>query len=292
MHEEMIQVRDGHCLHVKSFGSDSLPVIVFLHGFTGSAETWWPIIQSLKGRFKMVAVDLTGHGKSTKPTEPARYSMEEQTADLEMLFGKLGFNAFTLVGYSMGGRIALAYTLRYPERVTELILESASPGLRTEQERMERREADQKLSEKIMAEGILRFVNFWENIPLFKSQKRLSMEQRNSIRQERLAQEATGLANSLLGVGTGSQPSYWEELSTITMPVLLITGEIDMKFGNIAREMEKYLQMGDHQTVKGAGHAIHVEKPTLFATMVEKYINLIQQKSAPTQSDRMNAKEL
>lgn len=274
MHEEIIQVRDGHCLHVKSFGSGRLPVIVFLHGFTGSAETWQPIIQSLKGRFKMVAVDLTGHGKSTKPTEPARYSMEEQASDLEILFDKLGLNAFTLVGYSMGGRIALAYTLRYSERVTKLVLESASPGLRTEQERLERREADRKLSEKIMAEGVREFVSFWENIPLFDSQKRLSIEQRDSILQERLAQEATGLANSLLGVGTGSQPSYWGELSTITMPVLLITGEIDMKFGNIAREMEKYLQMGDHQIVKGAGHAIHVEKPTLFATMVEKYINV------------------
>ncbi len=271
MCEDIVQVR-GNRLNVRSFGCDSLPVIVFLHGFTGSVETWQPVFQYLQGRFKMIAVDLTGHGKSAVPIEPECYSMNEQIADLEELFDQLGLETFALVGYSMGGRIALAYTIRYPKRVKALILESASPGLKTELERAERRETDQKLAEKILTEGLLAFVNFWESIPLFDSQKKLSVERQKMIRQERLSQSETGLANSLLGIGTGSQPSYWNNLSSITLPVFLVTGEIDMKFVNIAREMEKYLPTVDHQTIKGAGHAIHVEKPTLFATMIEKYL--------------------
>ena len=134
MNEKLIHVR-GNKLHVKMNGDNSLPVIVFLHGFTGSTETWNEVSSLFDGKFKTVAIDLTGHGKSAVPENHERYSMEEQVEDLEALFDKLSLQSFTLVGYSMGGRIALAYTLKYPGRVTSLILESASPGLKTEKKR-------------------------------------------------------------------------------------------------------------------------------------------------------------
>jgi len=274
MNEKIIQVR-GQEIHVRTSGSDSLPVIVFLHGFTGSTATWLNVVEMLEGEYKTVAVDLTGHGKTTIPNEPNRYSMTEQIADLEALFEKLQLTSFTLVGYSMGGRIALAYTHRYPKRVTSLILESSSPGIKDESERLERQEADHKLSERIRREGIPLFVEFWGNIALFNSQKRLSAEVQSVVREERLSQNVTGLANSLIGIGTGTQPSYWDKLHTVNIPILLITGEIDTKFVNIAQEMMKYLPLAKHRTIKDAGHAIHVEKPTLFATMVKEHVTQV-----------------
>lgn len=262
----------GQKIHVKTQGSESLPTVVLLHGFTGTSSTWAEVSALLKGKLKVVAVDLTGHGKTTIPGDSSRYSMAEQIADLEVLFTEMNLAAFTLVGYSMGGRVALAYTNKYPERVTSLILESASPGLRTEQERIERKEADALLAKRIQNEGIPAFVEFWEKIPLFASQKKMSYAKQAGVRKERLGQNAAGLANSLLGIGTGSQPSYWDELHSIQVPVLLITGEIDRKFVFIAREMNEILPFANHMTIKDAGHAIHVEKPTLFATMVEEHI--------------------
>ena len=121
-------------------------------------------------------------------------------------------------------------------------------------------------------DGLPSFVDFWEQIPLFASQKLLSKEKQQAVREERLGQSEIGLSNSLLGIGTGSQPSYWDRLETIKRPVLLITGKIDTKFVFIAREMEKFLPFVRHQTIEGAGHAIHVEKPTSFATMIEEHI--------------------
>ncbi|MBO1914528.1 alpha/beta fold hydrolase, partial [Microvirga sp. 3-52] len=106
------------------------------------------------------------------------------------------------VGYSMGGRIALSYTINHPKRVASLILESSTPGLETERERIERMNKDKILAQKICSEGILSFVEFWEGIPLFDTQKKLSTEQQQKIRTERLSQNAVGLANSLLGIGT------------------------------------------------------------------------------------------
>ena len=72
-----------------------------------------------------------------------------------------------------------------------------------------------------------------------RSQKELSEEKADSCEEERLGQREIGLANSLRGIGTGSQNSYWEQLKAVNLPVLLITGELDTKFVNISREMEK-----------------------------------------------------
>lgn len=275
MIEKTIRVRNQH-INIQMSGQETLPVIVFLHGFTGSTATWHEVMAQLKGRFQLIAIDLTGHGKTSIPVEVSRYRMEEQLADLESVFTYLDLTDFTLVGYSMGGRVALAYTIEYPERVHSLILESASPGLKTAAERGTRKEADAKLAGRIETEGMEKFVDFWENIPLFESQKKLAWEQRQKVREERLRQNQVGLANSLKGIGTGSQPSYWDDLATINVPVLLLTGELDGKFVDISREMKEKMPNATHCTTKNVGHAIHVENPVLFATMVEEHLNTLQ----------------
>lgn len=271
MIEKKLPIRN-ESIYVQIIGESHLPTIVFLHGFTGTSATWSEVMAHLKGRFRLVAIDLTGHGKTSIPRDERRYTIDEQLKDLETIFQVLNLTDFTLVGYSMGGRIALAYTVNYPSRVKTLILESSSPGLKTQEERAIRKSADEKLARKIQTEGMQKFVDFWENIPLFDSQKRMTTEKQEMVREERLQQNEVGLANSLRGIGTGSQPSYWENLKGITIPVHLITGEIDQKFVDISQEMKAVLPNATAQTVKNVGHAIHVEKPVVFATMVVEHI--------------------
>lgn len=271
MNDLQIPIR-GLSIHVEMEGEPHLPAIVFLHGFTGTTATWKEVRDRFKGKYRTIAIDLTGHGKSEIPEKSDRYSMEEQIEDLEALFAQLKVDSFYLVGYSMGGRISLAYTIHYPKRVKALILESSSPGLSDARDRGARKEADRLLAQKIIAEGTTSFVDKWENIPLFESQKSLPTEKRKAIRQERLQQSEIGLANSLIGIGTGSQKSYWDALHSMLNPVLLITGELDAKFVAIAREMNGLSPTWRHAVVSGAGHAIHVEKPQLFATMIMEYL--------------------
>jgi len=272
MNDKTIHVR-GIELHVEINGEENLPAIVFLHGFTGSTASWREITKLLKGNYRTIAVDLTGHGKSTISEDIDRYSMDQQVEDLEALFTELSLDQFTLVGYSMGGRVALAYTAHQSRRVLSLILESSSPGLKTKVEREERQAADRRLAERILTDGLPAFIDFWGNIPLFASQKTLSEEKQLTVRNERLRQSEIGLANSLRGIGTGSQASYWESLGTVNLPVLLITGELDTKFVNISREMQRNFPNVRHETIEHAGHAIHVEKPATFATMIEEHIS-------------------
>ena len=263
---------NGTCYHVEMLNEDKQETIVFLHGFTGSTKTWQPVIEGW-GDVKIVLIDLIGHGETDCPESVEGYSMDRQLEDLEELFGQLELERLTLVGYSMGGRTALAYACSFPGRIKGLVLESASPGLRSEAERQERRTRDEGLAERIVAGGIENFVGRWENIPLFDSQKSLPEPVKRAVREERLLQNPIGLANSLKGMGTGAQDSYWERLKNLKMPVLLVTGQSDLKFEAIAKEMVDLMPDAIHKTIEG-GHAIHVEKPAEFATIVREYSSL------------------
>lgn len=257
---------NGVRYHIEVTGDEARPVLVLLHGFTGSTATWHPVFEYWQD-FRVVAIDLIGHGKTDSPKDAKRYAMERQLKDLESIFRELKLSQFSLLGYSMGGRTALAYACEYPDRVGRLLLESASPGLELEADRKQRQEADARLAQDLLRDGLEAFVAKWENISLFDSQKSLPQSVREQVRQERLAQSALGISNSLLGMGTGSQRSYWDCLEDLKMPVLLLTGELDPKFYTIALRMQELLPNAEHRIIS-AGHAIHVEKPAEFATMV------------------------
>ncbi|WP_424237343.1 2-succinyl-6-hydroxy-2,4-cyclohexadiene-1-carboxylate synthase [Bhargavaea ginsengi] len=243
--------------------------LVLLHGFTGSSASWIEFADEFAS-CRLIMPDLTGHGHSAAPDVSGRYAMEEQVADMDALFTRLGLDRFSLLGYSMGGRIAIGYAAKHPEKISRLILESTSPGLETEDERRSRRESDEKLAAFIEREGIRAFTARWENIPLFASQTRLPKDVREHVRSGRLENDPAGLAASLRGIGTGSQPSYWDNLKGFKMPVTLITGGLDEKYVNIAEDMARQLPNSSHVTVPDAGHTVHVENPVRFATIVKE----------------------
>lgn len=243
--------------------------LVFLHGFTGDIRTWENITEHLKDKFRCISIDIIGHGKSDSPSDAARYSMDAVSCDIRSLLGQLNIKKAVFIGYSMGGRLALHFSNLYPEYVSALILESASPGLKTEEEQKVRRERDHALADRIMEEGMESFVNFWEEIPLFSTQKRLPKEIQESIRGQRLQQSPVGLSNSLKGMGSGAQPSWWGALRDLSFPVILLIGELDHKFAAIAEEMEKHIPEVEIITFFDTGHAIHVEQSRKFGTIIE-----------------------
>lgn len=246
--------------------------LLLLHGFTGSMATWQFLDHTLRNRFQLILVDLLGHGQTECPEDPRRYAMDEAVNDLVALIDRLKLEKVDILGYSMGGRLALGFACTHPDRVQSLILESASPGLADEKNRKARRIHDRKLAEFIRESGIQRFVDYWENIPLFESQKKLPQKQRDTLRNERLANSECGLAGSLLGMGTGSQPSWWADLEFLMMPVLLITGQQDEKFCTIAGQMQEKLKKTSWKVVRSTGHAAHLENDTVFSNHVRTFL--------------------
>src|SRR5690606_22623618 len=103
---------NGVRYHIEVSGDEARPVLVLLHGFTGSAATWKTVIEKWRD-YRIVAIDLIGHGQTVSPSAESRYAMERQLEDLECIFKELNLTKFTLLGYSMGGRTALAYACEF-----------------------------------------------------------------------------------------------------------------------------------------------------------------------------------
>jgi 2-succinyl-6-hydroxy-2,4-cyclohexadiene-1-carboxylate synthase len=250
--------------------------LVLLHGFTGSALGWGGLLDDFAvAGLRVIALDLHGHGRSDAPSDARRYAMEHCQVDIIAALGQLGVRSgeAILLGYSMGGRIALYCAFAGYFRA--LILESASPGIEDEQERERRRLSDMALAESIEREGVAAFVERWERLPLFASQYNLPASKRAALREQRLNNRAEGLANSLRGVGTGVQPALHSRLPTLDTPVLLIAGDLDKKFCEIARQMAQLLPHAQLRIVAGAGHTVHLEQPATFVDLVHGFFECV-----------------
>ncbi|MGT8956160.1 2-succinyl-6-hydroxy-2,4-cyclohexadiene-1-carboxylate synthase [Bacillus cereus] len=250
--------------------------LLLLHGFTGSMETWRSFISSWSEQFQVIVVDLVGHGKTESPENVVHYDIRNVALQMKELLDYLHIEKAHILGYSMGGRLAITMACLYPDYVHSLLLENCTAGLENEADRKERREKDDRLADKIEREDIEIFVSMWENIPLFETQKRLAKNVQEAVRKERLANNPKGLANSLRGMGTGAQPSWWDELKNLKIPVLLMNGEYDEKFFRILKNIEKCISDAKFVKIDGAGHAIHVEQPEKFDTIVKGFLKTMQ----------------
>ncbi|MEI5994001.1 2-succinyl-6-hydroxy-2,4-cyclohexadiene-1-carboxylate synthase [Candidatus Enterococcus mansonii] len=259
-----------YCEWFSTYETDR-PTLVCFHGFTGTSQTFAPVFQE-ESEWNILGIDLIGHGNTDCYVHPYRYQMECLCQDLALLTEELGLVQFSLLGYSMGARVALGFTQLFPSKIQNLILESGSPGLENVMERLSRQLADERLAGSILNQPIERFVEKWENLSLFKSQKALPFNVQCGVRQERLSQHPFGLACSLWFMGTGVQSSYWQELPKIKVSILLIVGELDLKFQQIAKNMKERQPNIVIELVKDTGHCVHLEKPRTFERIVHMFL--------------------
>lgn len=265
-----IRVPDNikYYIHIEGEG----PPVVLLHGFTGSHSTWRALTDELHQQYQTIAIDLLGHGRSDCPENKDRYRMDRTIEDLFYIINELKLESIRLVGYSMGGRVAIAFALTYPKLVKQLIVESSSPGLSLSSEREARVASDNSLATRIEQDGLAWFARYWGDIPLFASQKQLSKETQQQLVESRLNNNALGLANSLRGIGTGQQTSYWQRMKELIIPVTFIVGEYDEKYVTLARKMQEEVRQAQVIVIRQAGHNVHLEKPTQFLEKIKQVL--------------------
>jgi 2-succinyl-6-hydroxy-2,4-cyclohexadiene-1-carboxylate synthase len=244
------------------------PPLLLLHGFTGSTRAWDAVRPELTATRTCIFVDALGHGGSAAPTEPERYSLDWSTRDLAALLDALGHERVDVLGYSMGGRAALHFAVHAAARVSNLILESASPGIEDAAERGRRAEADNALADRIVAVGVPPFVAEWERLPLLQSPPHVTVAARKAQRDQRLQNTARGLANSLRGMGAGQQEPLWQRLSEINQSVQLIVGAHDTRYCQVAQRMLVHLPDARLAIVPEAGHTVHLDQPARFVQLV------------------------
>src|SRR5579872_2793704 len=190
------------------------PSLVMLHGFTHTGASWDPLIGELGERYRPIAPDIRGHGTAA----------ELEPVDLEHVIGDiaaLDAGPVTLVGYSMGGRIALHVAFAPAPRVDRLVLIGASPGIADARERASRRESDERLADELEQSEIETFAAAWARTPVLADQPPGVLAR---VHQDRLRNTPAGLARALRGLGTGALPSLWDRLPTLTIPTTVIVG--------------------------------------------------------------------
>jgi 2-succinyl-6-hydroxy-2,4-cyclohexadiene-1-carboxylate synthase len=233
-----------------------IPHLALLHGFTGSGRSFDHLRDRLDERFQVIAPDLPGHGASPDAT-----GWDDA---LDSLAAALGPSPLFLAGYSMGARLALAYALRFPDRVRALVVESGSPGIADPDQRAGRKFEDDALAVMAEREGIDAFVDRWEKHPTLASLRDLPESVATKLRDRRRQNRVEGLASALRHLGSGAQPSLWNHLVRLRPPTLVLAGERDAKFSAIARSMARAIPGSRLRLVPGAGHAPHLEAPDKY----------------------------
>lgn len=248
------------------------PAWTFLHGFTQSHQSWWPVIEALvaSGAVDRTAgalrlADLPGHGLSEAPDGPL-----ESTAD--ELLRSLGHEPTVLVGYSMGARLALATAVGDARRpstassaIAGLILIGGTAGIEDRDARSARVEADAERAARLERDGVATFVTDWTRLDLFGGFHPTDLEYRRRNR-------ADGLAASLRRHGTGSQRSVWDDLATVTAPTLVVAGALDHKFVELGQRLNGLLPNATFATIPGAAHAAHLQQPDEFASVATRWL--------------------
>ena len=232
--------------------------VVLIHGFTNTGACWEPVAAALGPEFDVLAPDLRGHGGAAD-ARPA--GLAESVGDISAAAPE----RFVLVGYSMGGRVALHLALAAPARVQALVLIGATPGLADPVEREARVAEDAALAEEIERGTIEEFVERWGRNPLFKGQ---APEVAEAARADRLRNPPEGLAAALRGMGLGACEPVWGRLGELRMPVLLVVGERDAKYRKLAERMAAALPRAEVVAVPATGHAVHLEAPAIVAQAI------------------------
>ena len=228
------------------------PPLLCLHGFMGSGNDWNPFIRGLQAvspKIHVAAPTLPGHGAC--PATPSMDWIIDQTRSLP--------GRPVIVGYSMGGRLAIHAAMHYGEFFSGLITISASPGISDPAARAVRRKADAALARRLRSmspDAFREFLQEWWRLPVFSSPRR-APKPPESFLTSRMQNSPAALARCLTRWGQGSLPSLPGSLHGL--PALFIAGEADATYCGFAQEMAAACPDGRPAIVPGAGHALLIE---------------------------------
>jgi 2-succinyl-6-hydroxy-2,4-cyclohexadiene-1-carboxylate synthase len=237
------------------------PLLVALHGFTQTSSSWASIISALPATRSVLSVDLPGHGRSASTS----CDLEEAAA---MVVELTDGESFDLVGYSLGGRIALHVACQDPSPLRRTIVISASPGIEDLEARQARLARDRAMADELEGSGdVASFVRRWLANPMFATLP----EERAGV-EDRAANTAAGLADSLRRCSVGTQRWLGGELALARSPILLLAGARDDPFVSSSCRLAASSDGIAVDVVPGSGHACHLEQPAIVSRLIDVFL--------------------
>lgn len=239
--------------------------LVFLHGVMGFSANWRRIAKAFEAEYQVLVYDQRGHGRSHRPA--TGYGPEHYASDLKEILDELGWEKIRLVGHSMGGRAALAFASRHPERLTQLVIEDIGPessGRSYVTDLIDAVPVPFPSKKDARAWFDTRFPEIFAKNPMRKMLAEYLyanlMENENKEAVWRFHEP--GIRES---VAEGLASDLWAEWRSITVPTLLVRGE---KSKDLPREIFDRMLAENPRVrgveIPGSGHWIHADQPDLF----------------------------
>ena len=255
-------------MHYTLTGNTKLPALVLLHGWMGSCVDYEIVIGLLRSHFYCIAIDLPGHGKTRSIDRD--YKFINTATNIIQLLDSLRIDRAIICGYSFGGRLALYLALEFPDRFSQVILESTSPGLEAITERELRIANDQQITSRLTTTPFPDFLTHWYQQPIFRGiESHLGFSQ---LIQRRLDNQPVNLAKSLQFAGLGKQPYLGERLKDFTGQILLIVGEEDRKFVSLANIINLNCNCISLAIVPNSSHNVHFQSPHRWVELVGDFL--------------------
>lgn len=226
--------------------------MLFIPGFMQRGDAWRPVAELLPERYPSRMLDHVEHTFEGRLRE-----IEQSGADV-------------LVGYSLGGRLALRAALRTPESFAAVVLVGSTAGIEEGPLRAARAEADEKLASWIEAMPIEDIVGLWERQPLFADQSDALVE---AQRPGRLSQDPRSLALLLRTAGQGVLEPVWHELRDFELPLLAIAGVRDDGYARAAKRIASTAPRGRAAIVEESGHAPQLQQPAAVAALIAEFLD-------------------
>ena len=247
--------------------------IVFLHGMTGSTEDWANQIPVLSPKYKFVALDMRGHGKSAAPPGEEEYSIPIFADDVLALLRLLDIKKCCLAGHSVGGFIALQLALEHQDMLAGLVLVDTSSGQIGRAPGFA--ELRQKLDELARSQGLeAAFEYDVANNPMRIERFQKHPEQEEIARRKVLKTSVDGYI--YCPRGSARRESVTFRLPEIKVPTLIYWGDEDMGFTKAVQILKQGIPDSELVTVEGVGHSPHEDAPDVFNEALLKFLGRVK----------------
>jgi len=272
MHRDRTLVLGGQRFHYTEWGAATAPAVLLLHGVTGHARTWDEEAAELGGRFRVLALDQRGHGDSD-PAPDADYTVATLSADVAAFADALGLARLSIVGLSMGGRVAIAFAGRAPARVERLVIVDIGPEIS---------EAGMLRVGTLMARSPELFPSLEHALAFHRLTNPLYTEAMLRHRVQHGTRPVEGGLTwkydrglrEAVRAGTWKDPiDLWPLWRAITCPILLIRGaDSDVLSVDIAKRMLEENANARFEEVPGAGHTVPGDQPAAFQALLREFL--------------------